>query len=99
MKKTNTKKIVTIAMLIALSYTLAAMVRFPLLPHVPFIRYSPSDIPIIIGGLIFGPFWTFIMTLIVSILRGMTLRHYWNYRYCYEHFFYCLFCGGSSSNI
>jgi len=72
-KKISTKKMVTIAMLVALSYTLAVLVRFPLLPQVPFIKYSPSDIPIVIGGMIFGPFWTFIMSLAVSTLEEITI--------------------------
>jgi len=73
--KISTKKMVTIAMLVALSYTLAVTIRFPLLPQVGFIEYSPSDIPIIIGGMIFGPIWAFIMSLAVSFLEGITIGH------------------------
>lgn len=73
MKKMSTKKMVTIAMLTAASYILAITIRFPLLPQAPFIKYSPSDIPTVIGGMIFGPFGAFMMTLAVSILEEITI--------------------------
>ena len=74
MKKSNTKKIVTIAMLVSLGYILSAFVRFPsLLPLIP-IRYSPAPIPVIIGGMIFGAPWAFLMSLTIGLLHWITVR-------------------------
>ena len=73
MKKMSTKKMVILAMLTAMSFVLAATIRFPLLPQAPFIKYSPSDIPIVIGGLIFGPFSAFLIALASALLEGITV--------------------------
>ena len=99
MRKTNTKKIVTIAMLISLSYVLSAFVRFPpLLPLAP-IRYSPAVVPAIIGGMVFGPFWAFIMALAVSILHGITVRSKWSSSCYHELFFNSFFRSSCSHDI
>ena len=73
MKKMNTKKMVAIAMFTAASYILAVTIRFPLLPQVGFIKYSPSDIPIVIGGMILGPYATILMSLASAVLEEITI--------------------------
>ena len=50
----NTKKMVTIAMLMAVSVVLVAFIHFPIMPAAPFLEYDPADIPIFIGTFLFG---------------------------------------------
>ena len=72
MKKISTKKLVTISMLTALSYILI-FIKFPLFPQVPFITYTPSSIPIVIGAIIFGPFAAMLMSVAVALLEVITI--------------------------
>lgn len=72
MKKISTKKLVTISMLAALSYILI-FIKFPLLPQVTFITYTPSSIPIVIGAIIFGPFAALLMSVAVALLEFITI--------------------------
>lgn len=59
------------AMLVALSLILVMLINFPILPAVPFMKYDPADIPILIGSFLFGPMGGVILTAIVSILQGL----------------------------
>ena len=70
--KTNTKQNVTLAMLSAVSIMLVALIRIPF-PGAPFLEYDPADVSIIIATLLFGPASGIIVTLIVSILQGITV--------------------------
>ncbi len=65
----KTKKLTTIGMLCALAYIAAAIGRIPL---VLFLKYDPKDIIIVIGGLIYGPLASLIITLIVSFAQMIT---------------------------
>lgn len=66
----KTKKLTTISMLCALSYAAAAVGRIPL---VLFLKYDPKDIIIAISGLIYGPFPSFLIALIVSLAEMVTV--------------------------
>lgn len=66
----KTKKLTTIGMLCALAYVVAVVGRIPL---ILFLKYDPKDIIIVIGGLIFGPLTSFIISLIVSITEMVTI--------------------------
>lgn len=66
----KTKKLTTIGMLCALAYVVAVVGRIPL---ILFLKYDPKDIIIVIGGLIFGPLTSFIISLIVSIIEMVTI--------------------------
>lgn len=69
MNISKTKKTVTTGMLCALAYIAAVVLRVPL---VLFLRYDPKDVIIVIGGLIFGPFNSFVITITVSVLQLFT---------------------------
>lgn len=69
MNISKTKKLTTISMLCALAYVAAVVGRIPL---VLFLKYDPKDIIIVIGGLIFGPFASFTITVIVSVVQMFT---------------------------
>lgn len=65
----TTKKITTVGMLCAMAVVANLLVRFPLVPSVPFLSYDPKDIIIVIGGFIYGPAVCFLMSAITSVLE------------------------------
>lgn len=67
------RKLVTMAMLAALSIVLVYVVHFPLFPAAPFLEYDPADIPILICTFAYGPVAGIILTVVVSVLQGMTV--------------------------
>ncbi len=67
--KNRTKKITVTGMLCALSYGVAVLGRFPL---VLFLKYDPKDIIIVLGGLIYGPWTSLTIALIVSVAQMFT---------------------------
>lgn len=70
MNISKTKKLSTIAMLCALAYAAVVVGRIPL---VLFLKYDPKDVIIAIGGLIFGPLTSLVITVIVSIIQMFTI--------------------------
>lgn len=73
----NTKKITTVGMLCAMAVIINLLIHFPIIPSVSFLKYDPKDIIIVIGGFIFGPLISLIMSAITSVLeivyRGGTI--------------------------
>ena len=69
----RTKKMVTLAMMVAVSVTLVYLVHFPILPMVPFLEYDPADIPILIGTFAFGPLAGVVLTAVTSLVQGLTV--------------------------
>ena len=62
----KTKKITTTAMLCAIAYVVVVVGRIPV---VLFLKYDPKDIIITLGGLIWGPMTSFIVSVIVSLIE------------------------------
>ena len=71
-QKIAVKKISTLGVMAALSIALAFFIHIPF-PPAPFLEYDPADIPIFIVSFIFGPWWGIAITVIVSILQGLTV--------------------------
>ena len=69
---TRTKKITTIAMLAALAYAVMAVGRLPI-STVSFLQYDPKDIVIVIGGFIYGPLTSFLISAVVSLVEMFTV--------------------------
>ncbi|HEY8349549.1 MAG TPA: ECF transporter S component, partial [Clostridia bacterium] len=69
----NIKKMTTIAVLSALSIVLMLFIRFPILPAAPYLIYEPADVPILIGGFLFGPAAGIIITAIVCVIQAFAL--------------------------
>lgn len=63
---TRTKKMTTLAMLCAFAYVVMVVGRIPV---VMFLKYDPKDIIITIGGFIYGPLATFIISAVVSLVE------------------------------
>lgn len=69
----NTRKLAVMALLIAISVLLIYLVRFPLIPAVPYLEYDPADIPILIGALAYGPVAGICLTVVASVIQGLTV--------------------------
>lgn len=96
-KQTNTRKLVTLGLFAAISVILVLIIHIPVFPVVPFLEYDPADVPIIIASFAFGPASGFILTLVVSILQGITVSSASGIYGIIMHIFstgsYCLTCG------
>lgn len=66
----KTKKITTIAMLSAITYIIMAVGRIPV---ILFLKYDPSDIVVTLGGLIWGPMTSCIVSVIVAFTEMLTV--------------------------
>ncbi|MCM1126648.1 MAG: ECF transporter S component [Lachnospiraceae bacterium] len=66
----NAKKITTTAMLCAIAYVMVVIGRIPV---VLFLKYDPKDIVITLGGLIWSPMTSFIVSVIVSLIEMVTI--------------------------
>jgi len=71
--KTNTKKITTLAMLVAIGIALLALIRFPIMPAAPFLTFDFKDVPILIGGFLFGPAAALIMSVVLALVEMVTV--------------------------
>ena len=67
------KKLAVMAMLVALSIVLVALVHFPIFAPVAFLEYDPADIPILIGTFAYGPLAGVALTVAVSVIQGLTV--------------------------
>lgn len=72
-KSMNTKKLITMAMFIAISIVLVAFIHFPIFPAVSFLEYDPADISILIGTFAFGPLAGCVLTIVTSVIQGITV--------------------------
>lgn len=69
--KTNVKKIATMGVLAALSIALMILIKFPIIPAAPYLKYEPADIPILIGSFLFGPVAGFVLTVIEATIQTL----------------------------
>ncbi|WP_313529837.1 ECF transporter S component [Anaerotignum sp.] len=72
-KKMSTRIMVSLAMLAAIAVVLVAAIHFPLIPAAAFLEYDPADIPILIGTFAYGPVAGLVLTIVVSVIQGMTV--------------------------
>lgn len=74
-RKTNAvvRKMTMIAVLSALSIVLMLLIRFPIIPAAPYLIYEPADVPVLIGGFLFGPLAGIVITVIVSVIQAFAL--------------------------
>jgi len=68
----NIKKMVTLSMFCAMAYTVMFVIRIPVVPAAPFLRFDPKDVIIIIGGFLYGPVSALIISVIVSLIEMFT---------------------------
>lgn len=72
-KTLTTARLAKMAMLVAISIVLVMLVHFPIFPAVAFLEYDPADIPILLGTFAFGPLAGVILTVVTSVLQGVTV--------------------------
>ena len=66
------KKLTTLSMLCAIAYVAVFLSRM-LPPLVLFLQYDPKDVIITLGGFIFGPLSSLIISFIVSLVEAVTV--------------------------
>ena len=71
--RSTADKLVKLALLAAISVILALLIHFPILPQLSFLEYDMADVPILIGTFLYGPFWGLLLTLVVSVIQGVTV--------------------------
>lgn len=72
-RKINTTRLAKMGMLVAISIVLVSIIHISIIPSVPFLEYDPADIPILLGTFAFGPAWGLVLTVVTSILQGITV--------------------------
>lgn len=75
-KMTSREKTVRLAkmgMLVAISIVLVYFIHFPIFPAVAFLEYDPADISILIGTFAFGPLAGVLLTVVTSVIQGVTV--------------------------
>lgn len=70
-RRIDTKMLVTLGMLSALSYIVMYFFRIPI-STVDFLKYDPKDIPIVIAGFLYGPMASFAISAVVSVIEMVT---------------------------
>lgn len=68
-----TKRLTRLAMLCAASIVLVWAIHFPLFPQAPFLEYDPADVPVLIASFLYGPWWGLGVTVVVSVIQGVTV--------------------------
>ena len=71
--KLDTKQIAGMAVLTALAVGLALAFHIPIFPSVAFLEYDMADVPIFLCTFMYGPFAGVIVTVIVSVIQGLTV--------------------------
>lgn len=68
--QTKTKQLTLAAMFCALSFAAVALIRIPV---VAFLSYEPKDIIIALGGLILGPLYALLISVVTSLIELVTI--------------------------
>ena len=71
--KVDTRKITTMAMLVALAYIVTVITRVPLVAAAPYLKYDPKGVVLVIGGFLYGPAAGGLMCLVVSLIEMFTV--------------------------
>ena len=67
---TKTKRITMVGMLCAIAFLVTVVCRIPV---VLFLKYEPKDVIVTMGGFMFGPITSFVVSLIVSFVEMFTI--------------------------
>lgn len=68
--KSSTKKNITIGMLAGVAYLLVLLVHIPV---VLFLKYEPKDVVITIGGFLYDPVTSFLISVVVCLVEMTTI--------------------------
>lgn len=64
---------VLLSMFAAIAYLMVTLIRIPVFPAAPFLNYEPKDVIITIGGFLFGPLASLLISLVVSLVEMVTI--------------------------
>lgn len=64
------KKITTVAMFCAIAYAVMFVCRIPI---ILFLKYEPKDVIITMGGFMFGPLTSLLVSVVVSVVEMLTV--------------------------
>lgn len=70
--KGKTRQLTLMAMFAALAYVVVAVGRIPI-SSVPFLKYDPKDVILVICGFVLGPTPALLVTLVVCLIEMLTL--------------------------
>lgn len=70
-KKNQVKKMI---LLIGIAIISGCLIQLSLFPGTPFIKYDPSDVPILIGTFMLGPSAGLLLSAIVTLIQGITIN-------------------------
>ena len=65
--KLPVKKLCVLAMLAAVSFIVANTLYISIFPAAPFLKYEPKDVIITIGGFLYGPLASLLISVVVSL--------------------------------
>ncbi len=68
----STRTLVTLGMLAAVAYVVMLVGRLPIAP-VPFLKYDPKDVVIVIAGFLYGPLPAALVSVVVSLVEMVTV--------------------------
>lgn len=71
--KIEVNKMVKMALLSALSIVLLLLIHFPIIPMASFLEYEPADVPVLIGGFMYGPLAGLVITVAVALIQALTV--------------------------
>ncbi len=71
--KITTMEIAIIGMLSAIAFIVVALIRIPIFPATPFLKYEAKDVIIAIGGLIWGPMVALLVSAIVAFIEFISI--------------------------
>ncbi len=69
----KTSRIAKLGVLAAISIVLVSLIHVPLIPVVSFLEYDPADVPILLGTFAMGPAAGLILTVLASVIQGLTV--------------------------
>ena len=65
--KLSVKRMCVLAMLAAIAFVLANTLHISVIPAAPFLKYEPKDVIITIGGFLYGPLASLLISVVVSL--------------------------------
>ena len=71
--RNKTVRLAKMGMLVAISVVLVYFIHFPIFPAGAFLEYDPADIPILMGTFAFGPLAGVLLTVVTSVIQGVTV--------------------------
>ena len=72
-KHDRLKDIVFLAMLSALAFVSALVIKIPLIPSAPFLKFDVKDAIIVIATLLYGPFECLLVSVITTLLQFLLI--------------------------